>query len=309
MSVKYNLSAIRDLLLGAFSAEELKALFYYSENPDLRDVVHQFMPSASLLAWVQKAVGYCERRDLLDALLAEVKSANPRVYAKHGPYHVGEREAAPMTTSDIQQRILQAIAELQSTAGTIVADDRIAGALGLDLQDVRDHLDLMQQAGLVKLYKSTGGTSAELTARGRVARKDPAYLQPANLGGDTIVLSGNFTGAFVNISSILDRTSQSIGTIPHADPALKEELERLVQELKSALQPAVPDRAEEAQAVAEFAQELVDAATEEKPNKVKLRISADLLKKAAENIATVVPPVLALATQIAETIIRFTGAG
>jgi ElaB/YqjD/DUF883 family membrane-anchored ribosome-binding protein len=113
----------------------------------------------------------------------------------------------------------------------------------------------------------------------------------------------------VNINSILDRTTQSIGAIPHADASFKEELEELVEELKVVLQQAPPEQGEEAEAVAEFAQELVEAAKEEKPNKFKLRISADGLKKAAENLATIVPPVLAIASQIADTIIRFTGAG
>ena len=77
-SQRYNLSVIRDLLLSAFNPDELKELFYYSDNPELRDVVNQFLPGESLPAWVQKAVAFCERRDLVPQLLAEIKDANPR---------------------------------------------------------------------------------------------------------------------------------------------------------------------------------------------------------------------------------------
>ena len=81
-SQRYNLSVIRDLLLSAFNPDELKELFYYSDNPELRDVVNQFLPGESLPAWVQKAVAFCERRDLVPQLLAEIKDANPRAYAR-----------------------------------------------------------------------------------------------------------------------------------------------------------------------------------------------------------------------------------
>ena len=304
---RQTIRALRDFLLKSFNGQELRDLFYFSENPALREAEGQFLEGESLSAWVQKAIAYCERRDLIDALLAEIEETRPGQFER-GPV-VAEREEPAMSKTDERRLVLRAIAELQATGGTLVTDESISDKLGMDLQEVRDYLDLMEPGGLVKLYKSTRGTSAELTARGRVARKDPSYMQPKNAGGDTFVLSGNFAGAFVNINSILDRTTQSIGAIPHADASFKEALEELVEELKVVLQQAPPEQGEEAEAVAEFAQELVEAAKEEKPNKFKLRISADGLKKAAENLATIVPPVLAIASQIADTIIRFTGAG
>jgi formylglycine-generating enzyme required for sulfatase activity len=84
-SQSHNLRAIRDCLVHAFNDEELKELFYFSENSALRNVGNQFLYGESLTAWVQKAVSYCERYDLLDELLAEIKDANPRAYARFEP--------------------------------------------------------------------------------------------------------------------------------------------------------------------------------------------------------------------------------
>jgi tetratricopeptide (TPR) repeat protein len=69
--------AIRDFLLSAFDADELKGLLYFADEPDLRDAEGEFLPRESLPVWVDKAVEYCERHDLLDQLLAEIERARP----------------------------------------------------------------------------------------------------------------------------------------------------------------------------------------------------------------------------------------
>jgi hypothetical protein len=305
MAPEYNIAEIRELLLAAFTAEELRR--FCVDRPPFRLVVNNVSSRAGLQDIVDAVITHCDKRLLFDQLLTEVQRINPAQYARHGPYRLAAGEQRPLSASAIQREILQAIPKLQDLSNR-VADERIASSLGLEVQEVRDHLALMQEAGLVALTRDVGGTSATLTARGRVARKDPAYLRPPARGGDTYVLSGDFQGALVNINTVLDHASQSIGAIPDADAAAKEELQRLVAELKAALQGAPPAQAEEAEAVAEFAQELVETATEEAPNRVRLRISAEGLKAAADNLAAVVPPVLAIATQIANTILRLAGA-
>ena len=81
-SQRYDLKAIRQLLLAAFSAEELHDLFYFSKTPELREVPNQFAPGDSYPTMVRKAVRYCNSRYLLGELLAEVKEANPRAFEK-----------------------------------------------------------------------------------------------------------------------------------------------------------------------------------------------------------------------------------
>jgi tetratricopeptide (TPR) repeat protein len=72
-----NVRAIRDFLLEAFNAEELDQLFYFADDPDLREAEGQFLPRENLPVWVRKAVAYCERHDLLDQLLAEIERERP----------------------------------------------------------------------------------------------------------------------------------------------------------------------------------------------------------------------------------------
>jgi hypothetical protein len=121
--------------------------------------------------------------------------------------------------------------------------------------------------------------------------------------GDTINMSGDFRGAILNIKSTLTSVSQSIGEIPNADPSTKENLKQLIDQLNTLLQQVPPEKAAEAEAVAESAKQLVDAAAKEKPNRATLEISAEGLKLAAKNIAEVMPTVLTIATKIVTTIL------
>lgn len=76
-------SAIRDLLLAAFTHEEFERLFRYSADPALHPVGNQFSPHDGLATMVDKAIEWCERRGLLVALLREVARVNPDQYAAH----------------------------------------------------------------------------------------------------------------------------------------------------------------------------------------------------------------------------------
>jgi hypothetical protein len=78
-------AVVRDLLLAAFTADNLRRLFVYTSNMDLKPVVNEFGPNDSLASLADKAIIYCQKKDLLPALLAEVKAANPRQYARFEP--------------------------------------------------------------------------------------------------------------------------------------------------------------------------------------------------------------------------------
>ena len=120
--------------------------------------------------------------------------------------------------------------------------------------------------------------------------------------GDTFTMSGDFRGANVNIKSTLTNVTQTIGALPAADPSAKAELESLMQQLNDALQQVPADKAEEAEAVAQSAELLVNTATAEKPNKTMIQITGEGLKQAAKSVADVMPTILAIATQIVTTI-------
>jgi hypothetical protein len=118
---------------------------------------------------------------------------------------------------------------------------------------------------------------------------------------DTFNMSGDFRGAIVNIKATLRNVTQTVNTLPGADESAKAELTRLIEQLNEALQKAP---AEDAEAVADSAKALVDAANKPKPNKATLQITADGLKKAAENIAVVAPAVVGIATQIVAAVFK-----
>ena len=79
-SPRYDVRAIRELLLEAFTAEEFQDLLYFAKTPDLKKVADKFAPGDSYPSMVRKAVRYCDSHYLLCELLAEAKDANPRAF-------------------------------------------------------------------------------------------------------------------------------------------------------------------------------------------------------------------------------------
>src|SRR5215212_6445256 len=124
---------------------------------------------------------------------------------------------------------------------------------------------------------------------------------------DQFSMSGDFRGAFINIKSTLTNVQQSIGDISTNDLGARKELEKLIEQLNDALQKIPVEKQEHAQAVAETAKALIDVAKSETPNKTMLQITGDGLKKAAQNLAEVMPVVLTLASQIVMTVTKLAG--
>ncbi len=125
---------------------------------------------------------------------------------------------------------------------------------------------------------------------------------------DRFDMSGDFRGAILNIKSTLTNVQQSVGDIRSGDDGDKEELKMLVEELSKALQAVPEEKKEDAVAVAQTAEALVEQAKAEKPNKTLLNITGEGLKQAAQNLVEVMPAVVTIASQIVMTIGRLTGA-
>jgi biotin synthase-related radical SAM superfamily protein len=124
---------------------------------------------------------------------------------------------------------------------------------------------------------------------------------------DRFNMSGDFRGAIINIKSTLTNVQQSVGDIQTDDLDARKELEKLIGELSDALQQVPEKRQEHAEAIAETAKVLVDAAKAEKPNKVMVKISGEGLKQAAQNLADVMPVVVTIAGHIALTVAKLIG--
>jgi hypothetical protein len=125
--------------------------------------------------------------------------------------------------------------------------------------------------------------------------------------GDQFTMSGNFSGAILNIKSTLTNVSQRIGAAPNGDAATKAQLQQLIAQLSVELQQAPAAQAGEAEAVAETAKAVIEQATKAQPNKTMVQISAEGLKQAAQHIAAVLPTVLPIAMQIAEAVRKLIG--
>lgn len=115
---------------------------------------------------------------------------------------------------------------------------------------------------------------------------------------NTYDMSGNFSGAMLNINSSLENVTQTIGTLPTANETTKAELQQLVTQLQEMLQQVPPAKEEDAEVVAELTKTLLDTANKKKPNKPLLKITGDGLKQAAENLAAIVPDVVKIAGAI-----------
>jgi len=118
------------------------------------------------------------------------------------------------------------------------------------------------------------------------------------------IMSGDFRGAILNIDSTLTNLTQNIGSISNVDESIKNELAQLVEELKNALSKVPSDKTNDVEAVAWAAESLIKETISGKANPTKIEITKDGLKKAASNIASVVPTVLLVAERIIAIIDR-----
>jgi hypothetical protein len=174
----------------------------------------------------------------------------------------------------------------------------------------KDNPSPLPQYRVISLMFRTAGTAPPQIAQPNSVTniaKQIIIQGDTTMSGDTFNMSGNFSGAILNIKSTLDNVTQTINNMPHADSAERQELQALIEQLQVELTKAPPNIEKEAEAVAQTAKALVDTASAEQPNPTMIEITGEGLKKAAENIANVMPAVLTIATQIVATVARVVG--
>ena len=113
----------------------------------------------------------------------------------------------------------------------------------------------------------------------------------------------------LNLESTLSNVSQNVNNVSSLDQPGKDDLKQLIEQLNVALQKTPAGNLDEATAIAKTTERLVEDIKEEKPNKPQVQITLDGLKKAAENIAKVVPDVLPIVAQIVKFAARVAGLG
>lgn len=171
-----------------------------------------------------------------------------------------------------------------SLTGLVAADG--ARTAGLDA-DIKQDFGTIEKGG-AGVGVAVGGQGGNL------------YVGGEHSHGDEF--SGDFRGAILTVRSTLNDVTQSIENVTGADESSRKELEELVAQLAAALEQVPPERAHDAEGVAKLTKSVMEEASAEKPNKPFLRITGEGLKKAAENIADVMPTVLDIATKIVAVI-------
>ncbi|HEY1011072.1 MAG TPA: hypothetical protein VGE07_00105 [Herpetosiphonaceae bacterium] len=158
--------------------------------------------------------------------------------------------------------------------------------------------------------------SAQIGSIGSVSTNDqpvaPQHMYHVSEGGkvvsgDTFNMSGNFSGAILNIKNTLTNTIQTVNGMGQATPDQKQELTQLLAELQAALATVPAEHTEAAEAMADTAKELIEKAAKDKPNKTTIQITADGLKAAATNLAAVLPTIIPIAGQIAQGVQKLIG--
>jgi len=124
--------------------------------------------------------------------------------------------------------------------------------------------------------------------------------------GDKIEMAGNnIRGSIVNLSTDLNKVHQSINQLSETN-SLIYELQNLNAQLEKELRQLPNENEEEKEAVREYARRLIEEADKPKPNKTLIKISGEGLLTGAKKIAAITPAVLTTATQIVETIAKYT---
>ncbi|HAE41690.1 MAG TPA: hypothetical protein DCG34_02070 [Clostridiales bacterium] len=123
--------------------------------------------------------------------------------------------------------------------------------------------------------------------------------------GDQVNIS-NVTGSVINVDSILENVSQNISTIPRGDSNYKDELKLLVKELKDLSREVPEEKKPDAEKMANRVDTAIKEVAKNDPDKELIKFSLESLKKAASNIAALVPSILPIVIQIVDHIKKLT---
>jgi hypothetical protein len=132
----------------------------------------------------------------------------------------------------------------------------------------------------------------------QAGRKDVAGDE---IKGSKYVMSGDFRGAILNIESRLENVTQTLGALPTAAPDQRQELARLVGELKTALAQVPPASVGDATNLTKRVEALAEEAAADAPDPEYVRDLGESLKRAAgklPGIATLVAAIVELVAAI-----------
>lgn len=132
-------------------------------------------------------------------------------------------------------------------------------------------------------------------------------VQGDEIRGSKYVMSGDFRGAVLNIESRLDNVTQTLGAMPNAAPDQRQELARLVGELKAALANVPPEAVGDATKLTKRVEDLAEEAASDAADPEYILDLGESLKKAAGKLAGSLPGVATLTAAIVELVAAIVG--
>lgn len=157
--------------------------------------------------------------------------------------------------------------------------------------------------GLMSDSRDAGGVTGNIVNVVNLARE-------ITMSSTTTTITGNVTESNLNFGSTLTNVTQSIGQLPNTDQSIKEELAKLVEQLRAELKTlseTKPDRGEQIEAVAASTEELVTKAKADKPNRTLLQQAIDGAKVIAGTLEDLAPKVLSIVSTIGGIIAKLHG--
>lgn len=135
--------------------------------------------------------------------------------------------------------------------------------------------------------------------------QDKQLVQQEVIMGDSInINTNNSQGIIINLKSRLENVQQNINLTGNQNAADRTELKALVEELFKLLNKVPKEQSDAAEVVAKRVETAVEETSKPKPDKEIIVFSLESLKKAAANLALVIPDILPIATRIAEHITK-----
>ena len=151
------------------------------------------------------------------------------------------------------------------------------------------------------LHTGGGGFFAGPVSAGGDVQAGQKTVGGDEIKGSKYVMSGDFRGAVLNIESRLDNVTQTLGGMAAAAPDQRQELARLVGELKAALATVPPEAVGDATNLTKRVEALAEEAAGDAPDPEYVRDLGESLKRAAgklPGIATLVAAIVELVAAI-----------
>jgi energy-coupling factor transporter ATP-binding protein EcfA2 len=121
-----NLSAVRELMLNVFTADNLPR--FLKDRPELAPIVDQIGAKSGLMGMIDEVLVYCESQLLLDELLAAIQDKNPGQYARYeSSLRMGAGPKSPAEEPVYLRRIrIQNVRSIENLVWEL-PDDKLVG--------------------------------------------------------------------------------------------------------------------------------------------------------------------------------------